>query len=64
MQLRELITSGTTAPLIARKLGRFTDAVYARVYPLKKAPERALSLPSERAAFYHRHAASKPATDQ
>ena len=63
VQLRDLIKVGVPAAIIARKLRRSTGAVYARIYALKQARERALALPSERAAFYHRHAASKPAPD-
>jgi DNA-binding NarL/FixJ family response regulator len=54
-ELLQLLASGVKAAAIARKLKRSTGAIYTRANSLKKKlsiPAR--SLPSERAAFYHK----------
>jgi DNA-binding NarL/FixJ family response regulator len=47
IKLLDLLASGVKAPAIARRLGRSTGAIYARINDLKKASRRS-SLPSER----------------
>jgi hypothetical protein len=56
-QLRELIISRVKVGLIAKKLKRSPDAIYARINSLKKRPRdlalgrQSRSLPSERLAY-------------
>jgi hypothetical protein len=64
-KLHELIASGVTVGLIARKPRRSPGAIYARINSFKKTPRdltfnaKRLSLPSERLAFAHAIAQSR-----